>query len=52
MKTSDAVSVNLTPGHVIFSLVGFVSFYSLLGIIDFYLLVKYSKKGPEKALEA
>lgn len=49
MKTSDAVSKNLTPGHVILSLVGFVSFYSLLGIIDFYLLVKYSRKGPEKA---
>lgn len=49
MKTSDAVSVNLTPGHVILSLVGFVGFYSLLGIIDIYLLVKFSKKGPEKA---
>jgi len=46
MKTSDAVSVNLTPGHVILSLVGFVGFYSLLGIIDIFLLVKYSKKGP------
>lgn len=49
MKTSDAVSVNLTPAHVILSLVGFVGFYSLLGIIDIYLLVKYSKKGPERA---
>lgn len=49
MKTSDAVSVNLTPGHVILSLIGFVGFYSLLGIIDIYLLVKYSKKGPKAA---
>jgi cytochrome d ubiquinol oxidase subunit I len=49
MKTSDAVSVNLTPGHVILSLIGFVGFYSLLGIIDIFLLVKYSKKGPEAA---
>ncbi|MCD8554526.1 cytochrome ubiquinol oxidase subunit I [Seleniivibrio sp.] len=49
MKTSDAVSVNLTPGHVILSLVGFVGFYTLLGVIDIFLLVKYSKKGPERA---
>lgn len=49
MKTSDAVSVNLTPGHVILSLVGFVAFYGLLGIIDIALLVKFSKKGPEGA---
>ncbi|MGE4267427.1 MAG: cytochrome ubiquinol oxidase subunit I [Deferribacterales bacterium] len=49
MKTSDAVSVNLTPAHVILSLVGFVGFYTLLGIIDIFLLVKYSKKGPERA---
>jgi len=49
MKTSDAVSVNLTTGHVILSLVGFVGFYGLLGIIDIFLLVKYSKKGPAKA---
>ncbi len=49
MRTSDAVSVNLTPGHVILSLVGFVGFYSLLGVIDIYLLIKFSKKGPKEA---
>lgn len=49
MKTADAVSVNLTPAHVILSVVGFVAFYSLLGIIDIFLLVKYAKKGPEEA---
>lgn len=49
MKTADAVSVNLTPAHVILSVVGFVTFYSLLGIIDIFLLVKYAKKGPEEA---
>ncbi|MGE4319387.1 MAG: cytochrome ubiquinol oxidase subunit I [Deferribacterales bacterium] len=49
MRTSDAVSVNLTPGHVILSLVGFVGFYTLLGVIDIYLLIKFSKKGPKEA---
>lgn len=49
MKTADAVSKNLSSAHVVLSLVGFVAFYGLLGIIDFMLLIKYSKKGPEKA---
>ena len=49
MRTSDAVSVNLTNGHVILSLIGFVGFYTLLGVIDIYLLIKNAKKGPEAA---
>ena len=46
MKTSDAVSQNVTAGQAAASLAGFVLFYSLLAVVDIYLLVKISKKGP------
>lgn len=47
MKTSDGISGNLSSGHLLMSLAGFVLFYGFLGFIDIYLLIKYSKKGPE-----
>jgi cytochrome d ubiquinol oxidase subunit I len=47
MKTSDAVSTNLTAAHVAMSLLGFFIFYGTLMVIDFYLLFKYSRLGPE-----
>jgi len=48
MKTSDAVSKNITSGQVIFSLSGFTLLYSFLAAVDIYLLVKYAKLGPDK----
>jgi cytochrome d ubiquinol oxidase subunit I len=46
MKTSDAVSPNVTAGTVLFSLIGFALLYGVLMAADVHLLVKYAKSGP------
>ena len=45
VKTSDAISPNLTPATVLISLIGFVVVYALLMGFDLYLLAKNAKKG-------
>jgi cytochrome d ubiquinol oxidase subunit I len=52
LRTSDAVSTNLTVGQVIGSLIGFTLLYGGLGVIDFYLLTKFAGKGPQPAPES
>jgi cytochrome d ubiquinol oxidase subunit I len=47
LRTSDAVSSNLTVGQVVGSLAGFTLLYGGLGVLDFYLLTKVAAKGPE-----
>ena len=39
---------SLTPGHVIFSLIGFVVFYSTLAIVDVFLMLRVVRQGPEQ----
>jgi cytochrome d ubiquinol oxidase subunit I len=46
MRTSDAVSKNVTAGQAALSLAGFATFYGLLAVADIYLLMKFSKEGP------
>lgn len=41
---------SVSPGHVWFSLSGFVLFYSTLAVVDAYLMVKYARLGPEHAI--
>jgi cytochrome d ubiquinol oxidase subunit I len=43
----DAVSSSLSPGTVLFSLVGFLLIYGFLAVIDLYLIVKFAKLGPD-----
>ncbi len=50
MKTSAGVSRSLLPSQVVASLAGFILVYGLLAVVDVYLLVKYSRKGPDKDL--
>jgi cytochrome d ubiquinol oxidase subunit I len=50
LRTSEGVSRQIEPVHVLTSLIGFGLFYSFLGILDFYLLAKYARKGPEEDL--
>ena len=50
LRTSEGVSRQIEPVHVLTSLIGFGLFYSFLGIMDFYLLAKYTRKGPEEDL--
>jgi cytochrome d ubiquinol oxidase subunit I len=46
MKTSDAISPNLSAGMVLTSLIVFSLLYGILMIADVYLLVKFAKAGP------
>lgn len=47
LKTENAVSPNLTPGMILFTLIGFVLIYAALMVADVYLLVRFSKAGPD-----
>jgi cytochrome d ubiquinol oxidase subunit I len=47
LKTQDAVSPILTPGLVLFSLIGFTLLYGGLMGADVYLLNKFARLGPE-----
>jgi len=47
MKTEQAVSPNLTPGMILFSLIGFFLLYVGLIIADIYLLANFAKQGPD-----
>jgi cytochrome d ubiquinol oxidase subunit I len=45
-KTADAVSPNVSPGMVLFSLVSFTLIYAILMVANLYLLVKFARRGP------
>ena len=47
-KTSEAVSPNLTPGMVWFSLLLFLVLYGALMVADVYLLLRYARAGVEE----
>lgn len=46
MKTSDAVSISVGAGEILFSIILFGLIYILLGSIFVYLLVRKIKQGP------
>jgi cytochrome d ubiquinol oxidase subunit I len=50
LKTSDAVSPNLTVGMVLTTVIGFTVLYGVLMVADVYLLAKYAKKGAGSEL--
>jgi len=49
LRTSEGVSRSISPGQVLFSLLGFSVLYAFLGAIDIFLLRKHARKGPEEA---
>lgn len=48
-KIEDAVSPNITPGNIIFSLVSFIILYTILGVIGVSLIFKFGKSDPAAA---
>ena len=52
MRTEEGVSVSVTGGMVVFSLVAFALVYAALMIADIYLLTKYARKGVPAEAEA
>ena len=47
LRTSDAVSVTVPAGNILFSIIIFGLIYILLGVLYVYILVKKVKHGPE-----
>ena len=47
LKTEDAVSPNLTPEMILFTLIGFFLLYVALIVADIYLLGRFAKEGPD-----
>ncbi|MBI1939465.1 MAG: cytochrome ubiquinol oxidase subunit I [Ignavibacteriales bacterium] len=47
MKTSEAASITVSAGEILFSIILFGIIYLLLGSLFIYLLVKEIKHGPE-----
>lgn len=45
MKIQDAVSVAVSAGQVLISLIGFTLIYAALMVADVYLIVKYARAG-------
>jgi cytochrome bd ubiquinol oxidase subunit I len=52
MRLSEGVSVVVSAGMVLVSLVGYILIYSLLIVATLYLLRKYAKEGPATAPSA
>lgn len=50
MKTKDAVSITVSSGELIFSIILFLIIYILLGAIFLYFLIRKVKQGPETIL--
>jgi cytochrome d ubiquinol oxidase subunit I len=48
-RTEEAVSLNVSSGMVLFSLIGFTVVYGALMVADVYLLVKYAKSAPNES---
>ena len=51
LRTSDAVSVTVPAGNILFSIIIFGLIYILLGVLYVYILVKKVKHGPEPLSE-
>jgi len=47
LKTEDAMSVNVSAGMVLTTLIGFVVIYAALMVADVYLLTRFAKAGPD-----
>lgn len=47
MKTTDAVSPNVSSGQILFSIIAFSTIYTILAILLVYLFIREIKKGPD-----
>jgi cytochrome d ubiquinol oxidase subunit I len=47
LRTSDAVSVTVPAGNILFSMIIFGLIYILLGVLYIYLIIRKVKHGPE-----
>ncbi len=47
MRTADGISRDVSPGNVMFTLLGFMGLYALLGILFLFLVGRVLARGPE-----
>jgi len=47
LKTKDAVSLVVSPGMALASLIGFALVYGVLMVVDVYLLQRFARLGPD-----
>ena len=48
LRTSDAVSVVVPAGNILFTLILFIVVYALLAVVGLSVIFKLIKKGPEE----
>ncbi len=51
LQTVQGSSATLSPGNIIFTLLGFAGMYLLLGLLYVYLVIQEAMHGPEAAVE-
>ncbi len=49
LTTPDGVSPSVSPGMILFTLIGFILLYGVLGVVDAALLFKYARQDIETA---
>ncbi len=49
LKVNQGVSPNLTPGMVLFTIVGFLLIYTLCAVVEIGMMIKYAKKDAQEA---
>ncbi|MCM2420368.1 cytochrome ubiquinol oxidase subunit I [Streptomyces sp. RKAG293] len=52
LRTSDAVSPNVSTGEVFASLIAFTLLYAVLAVVETKLLLKYAKAGPPELTDS
>ncbi len=48
MKTADGTSTQVSPGNVLFTLIGFMGMYAMLSILWLFLVQRELAAGPER----
>lgn len=51
LPTAQGSSTNVSPGNVLFTLIGFVGMYVLLGLLAVFLVVYEALRGPKPTVE-
>jgi cytochrome d ubiquinol oxidase subunit I len=49
MRTHAGFSPYVSPGNVLFTLIGFMGMYTILGILFLFLVYREIEEGPEQA---
>ena len=51
LPTAQGSSTNVSPGNVLFTLIGFIGMYVVLGLLAVFLVIYEALRGPKPAVE-